>query len=251
MSPVALRTLCVRVCFSCVALLFGLTSFAADEGPGSQVGAEAVASVAAEGDAAVDQMQLIRVTGAARPNGLRLSLEIGQRAFETLDIQSVRVYSEPSRTLLASVSRYGVEVKDDGGEAASLVVPSFSEALPIVLATGPRAPKDEQILVYMVGTWPDGKTEERVIAGGRVGYSAFDFAAYVDEGYLLGKATTLRQCCYSYECANEVCATCSPFRFSCCTCGEPDCCYAECTLNGNCDCVPCWNGCFMIPHSCY
>jgi hypothetical protein len=237
----------------CVLFFFAHSDLAADQigAPGVVTQDVGTQSVGSQSSAAADQMQLIRVTGAARPSGLRLTLEIGSEAFQALDIESLRVVSEPSGTLLASVARYGATVKGNGERAASVVVPSFTEALPIVLATGPRAAEDERIVVYMVGTWPDGTTEERAIAGGKVGYSAFDFVAYVDDGFMVGKIGTLRQCCYSYECADEVCATCSPFRFSCCTCGEPDCCFAECTLNANCDCVPCWNGCFLIPHSCY
>lgn len=243
MSPMTMQSQYFQVFFLSLLLITGVPVFA-DE----VVTQSTAAGLDSNGG---EQLQLIRVSGFSEPSGIRLTLEVGRQAFEMLDIESIRVYSEPSHTLMASVARHGAVMKDDGQKAASLTLPSLADAAPIVLTTARRSPEDVQVIVYMVGAWPDGTTSERAVAGGKVGFSAFDFTAWVGSEYMTGKITTIRQCCNSYECASQVCAVCSPFRFSCCVCGEPECCFAECTLDTICDCVPCWNGCFLIPHSCY
>jgi len=199
------------------------------------LGLNAVSALAAEGD---EKELGIHISGA--PSGakaLTVTLEVGSFAS-----QAVRVYSEPSHTLLLLAIDNGFESSREGVAWQNAVQEVAAAKLSVHLpgsqprVTIPaRPPKDDRIAVWVYGSWSVEEAEDRLLADALVGEGAFDFTTYLarnEEGAL--RAT--EHCCSSGGCGS-MCRSCTGPKFSCCLLGPPEsCCWVKCGWLPSCTC---------------
>lgn len=138
------------------------------------------AGMAAETTAKVD---VIRVKGYGGNGALTLELSPGPAA-----TRAIRVYSEPSHTLLAIVEdkdfaaspqgqKWRKEVSAQQAPRAGSVT-DLPEGRPrLVLDSRPTT--DDRIATWVFGDWPDGSAEDRLVGDGKVGNGDFEFSIAV------------------------------------------------------------------------
>lgn len=129
---------------------------------------------------------VIWLKGEAGPAGA-LTLSIIPGALAT---QALRIYSEPSHTLLALVldgdfvklgdgEKWRVQKVDE--EPRATAITKLPEA--VARLTVEAAPKDDtRIAVHVRADWPNGKVEDRIVADALVGdLSKFEFSVSLGE----------------------------------------------------------------------
>lgn len=145
----------------------------------------------------------------------------------------IRVYSEPSHTLLLfAVSE---EFADSPRGKAALSAARSTEAHGIVttavpggaprVEVGARPEGDDRIAVWVIQ-----EAAEILVADGKVGAGSFSFQtiATVSDGdvhNLIGQK--IRHCCNG-SCGNEQCKTCQGPYFTCCYCNNIGCGWYDC-----------------------
>lgn len=156
---------------------------------------------------------------------LRLYIQPGPAA-----TRSLRIFSEPSHTLLAVVIDSGFAREPQGKalleeqKGAAVAVTDLPEGQPALQVPG-RPPGDDRVAVYVVGE----SGEEQLAADARVGAGPFHFStAFVNGGPKAGGG--MLQCCHGGPCG-EMCAECGP-KFTCCL--TDDCCKIFCGWAGTC-----------------
>lgn len=138
------------------------------------------APIAAETTAKVE---VIRVKGYGSNGALTLELLPGPAA-----TRAIRVYSEPSHTLLAIVEDKDFAASSQGQKWRNEVsakqapragsVTDLPEGRPrLVLESRPAS--DDRIATWVFGDWPDGTAEDRLVGDGKVGNGDFEFSIAV------------------------------------------------------------------------
>jgi hypothetical protein len=197
---------------------------------------------------------VVRVQGARAPGGLyQLQIEPGFAASK-----AIRVYSEPSHTLLAVMASNEFLTSDEGRAwlasnvpAAQLATAASSRLVhsQITVLASPRPPGDTGVALWVNGAWPDGTTADQLVADATVGTNAFGFSVYTvsDPKAASGgvRPYLFSHCCSSPGCIEEQCVACTTPRFTCCLVGEPGCCWAVCGHSQDCNCTCTPDGCFM------
>jgi hypothetical protein len=213
-----------RTCF--IALwLIGLPAYAAEE--------PKTPAVVSPGNLRVKAIEVLGV-----PDGDQLTLTLTPGPAAT---KAIRVYSEPSHTLLAIViddrfatTREGKAWLDlyAAEKPAALITTQLPDGIAKVSVPA-RPPKDERVAIYVHGRWPDGTEKERLIADGTVGQGRFAFTTHALPG------EDPQHCCNNANCVNN-CTDCTGPRFTCCQ--MVNCCWIKCgTVIGGCSSVP--SGC--------
>lgn len=123
--------------------------------------------------------EILSVKGYASAGAFTVEIVPGTAATE-----AIRVYSEPSHTLLAVVEdadfaataagqAWHARVFADMPRSGSKT--SLPEGRPrIQLEARPAA--DDRIVVWVYGSWPDGKVEDRLVGDHQVGKGAFELS---------------------------------------------------------------------------
>lgn len=128
-------------------------------------------------------IDVIRVKGYDTKGSLTLEITPGPAA-----TRAIRIYSEPSHTLLAIVEDSGFSSSDQGNKWRSEVladqaprsrsVTSLPEGRPRLIIEA-RPTTDDRIATWVFGDWPDGSVEDRLVGDGRVGNGDFEFSIAV------------------------------------------------------------------------
>jgi hypothetical protein len=136
--------------------------------------------MAAEMKAKVD---VVRVKGYGSNGALTLEVSAGPAA-----TRAIRVYSEPSHTLLVFVQDTEFAASSEGQKWRSEVsaeqapragsVTNLPEGRPRFVIEG-RPATDDRIATWVFGDWPDGSAEDRLVGDGRVGNGDFEFSIAV------------------------------------------------------------------------
>lgn len=184
----------------------------------------------------------------------QLKIQPGQIA-----INALRVYSEPSHTLLTVIldrdfsesdagTTWQRNVLGEGLPGSMLLTQRASE--PVTLFTVARPRSDQRVVVWLNGVLPDGTDGDRIVADGQVGPGDFSFSMYwetpvaSDGGGPLAPGVG-HPCCSNGPCGQH-CTDCEGPAFTCCLLGWPDCCWIACGHNTNCLLCTCtWQGCYM------
>lgn len=155
-----------------------------------------------------------------------------QRGYLTLNAQlgkvikhAVRVYSEPSHTLLVGIADTGFAASEAGKswksyfKVSNLITGPLVDTQPSVTVQA-RPPSDDRIAIWAAGfdVAPD---EEFLIADGTVGNGAFKFATYIDPQ----EPADPTHCCSGGGCT-EMCEDCTGPAFTCCL--NTPCCAIAC-----------------------
>lgn len=164
---------------------------------------------------------------SADGNLLTLSIKPGEVA-----THAIRVFSEPSHTLLVAVIDRDFGLKADAWRSSwikvdrplALVTTDLFDGQPRVHVTG-RPKSDDRIAVYVYGSWPDGSVGETLVSDARVGQESFSFSTSIVQGEEKGGFDTYWHCCQGGSCG-EMCTTCNDKAFECCL--LEGCCWIEC-----------------------
>lgn len=149
------------------------------------------------------------------------------------EVVAVRVFSEPSHSLLAAAidGRFAATLAgkewlasvESGSPGAPLLTTQLPGADFVVQAHG-RPAEDSRISVWMLGTWGNEGQGERLVADALVGAGPFHFSAARGEG------EAIEHCCSGFPCP-RMCVTCKGPAFTCClspcceiSCGHVNCC---------------------------
>ena len=175
---------------------------------------------------------IVGVKGVQKGRGIQLQVQGG---FAT---RGIRIYSEPSNTLLAVFIDSAFQKTADGqnwlsaalseseNRDDSLVVSGELPGLLSNLSPSPRPAGDDEIIVWVNGSWPDGSEEDRLVAQNRSVGNNFGFSVNaVDNPSVAGG---VQVCCSGVTCGG-VCRTCPTTTFTCCCgcgiiCASVDCC---------------------------
>jgi hypothetical protein len=172
---------------------------------------------------------VVSVNGETPREGLlSLSLSLGDMVTKT-----VRVYSEPSHTLIfAGIDDTFAETEEgaawklahaQGEQALAFVRGSLPSAQPNVTLLAPPV-EDDRVTVWVNGDLNDGMEGERLIADAFLAWQErqpphFGFEIYVNA------RGAYESCCSSIACS-LMCVTCPSHRFTCCV--TPNCCRIAC-----------------------
>ena len=182
---------------------------------------------------------IISVKGEVIGNGrgLRLLIQPGNLAS-----RAVRVYSQPSNTLLALLATNDFLASVEGtrwhhevvleGESTATVTGSDLTNAEAQLEVGPRPSGDTGIQVWMYARWPSGAVEDRLIADGVVGSGDFAFSGSFPPEAPVDDPTW---CCSTQACPTQMCIDCTGVGFTC-SGNCPGDCYMLC---GRHPCDPC------------
>lgn len=144
------------------------------------------ASAPARAESGTERVLVFRVAGEilAEGRGYRIDIEPGLPAD-----RAIRIYSEPSHTLMVAVLDRDFETSEAGrawverhlasDRTAAKVVTSLPAARPRVHVPAERPNRDSRIAVWVYGTWPDGSIEDRLVTDGLVGVEKFSLANFV------------------------------------------------------------------------
>lgn len=171
--------------------------------------------------------------------GLALYVETGPPITNGL-----RLYSEPSHTLLLVLLDSGYASgplgkewlggldKERAASEPAVLMTSLPGARPRVDLRG-RPSTDRRIAVWANGVWPDGSTQDLLVADAEVGVGGFSFrtelGAELEPGSKVGGG--YRHCCEGTGCS-MMCVTCSGPQFTCCILDT--CCDIFCGWAGSC-----------------
>ncbi len=182
---------------------------------------------AAAGEPQDHQVSVVDLRGDVVAGGqLRLYIQPGQAA-----TKSLRIFSEPSHTLLAVVidtefarQAQGKSLLEEQ-KGAAVAVTDLPEGQPALQVDG-RPAGDDRVAVYVTGA----SGEEELAADALVGNGPFHFStAFVDGGPKAGGG--IRHCCQGGPCT-EMCAECGTPAFTCCL--TDSCCDIFCGWAGTC-----------------
>ena len=170
-----------------------------------------------------DISEVVEISLSGRQIGTSLALELRTGS----DIQSVRVFSEPSHTLLGVIIDTHATAAESatwlsaGGSSvpASRIVRSDLSKGSITLFDGPvQPPGDTQIHTYLRAFFPvktaGTESQEHVIRG-TLPANNFEFS-YKDFRTADGDIDPTVCCGGSSNCHGQVCYTCDPADFICC-----------------------------------
>ena len=182
---------------------------------------------AAAGEPQDHQVSVVDLRGDVVAGGqLRLYIQPGQAA-----TKSLRIFSEPSHTLLAVVIDTEFAEKPQGKallqeqKGAAVAVTDLPEGQPALQLPG-RPAGDDRVAVYVTGA----SGEEELAADALVGDGPFHFStAFVDGGPKTGGG--IRHCCEGGPC-QEMCVECGTPAFTCCL--TDSCCDILCGWAGTC-----------------
>ena len=126
----------------------------------------------------------VRAVGAVLENGgYELAVEPGKLATRAL-----RVYSEPSHTLLLVLSDTEFAGTSEGGRWRAALDEKPMATILTELPSGevrvqlPRRPTtDDEIAIWIYGIGSDGFEADRLISYGKVGFGGFEFSSYINE----------------------------------------------------------------------
>lgn len=173
--------------------------------------------------------QIVSVRGTADAATLVLQLQAGPVA-----TRGVRVYSEPSHTLLLMAIDAAFYAEEAGKawvaenrnveNAAALIAPQLPGSIASVIVPA-RPITDTRVAVWVFGTWPSGKTADQLKADGLVGAGSFSFASSIPPN--VTDPDDPVHCCEGNGCS-QMCVECSGPRFSCCLNTPPGCCDIGC-----------------------
>jgi hypothetical protein len=167
-----------------------------------------------------DTRLVVSVTGDVSADNkiLTLSLEPGEIA-----THAIRVYSEPSHTLLVAVVDSELGKESDSWQSSwfevdrplALVTTDLPGGMPRVHVAG-RPETDDRIAVYVYGTWPDGTVGETLISDAKVGQRSFAFSTslVVDNAKEGDVPRVYEHCCQGDNCSKM--------------CMMEGCCWIEC-----------------------
>jgi hypothetical protein len=187
----------------------------------------ALAADASADEEMPNQELIVRLAGDVSADGTLLTLSMEPGAVAT---HAIRVYSEPSHTLLVVAVDQGfvdgLEAWQESWVEVDRPLASITTDLPDgrarVHVTG-RPTADDRIAVYVYGTWPDGSIGETLVSDAKVGAGSFAFStSLVTQGE---GPTEYEHCCESANCS-KMCKTCADKAFECCL--LRDCCWIEC-----------------------
>jgi hypothetical protein len=181
---------------------------------------------------------VVKLNVTETPDTVRMTIRTGP----VVD-RSVRVYSEPSHTLMAVLIDSDFKVTDDGrswldslqgrrGAEAMMTVPLSSEnAAEFVLARSGRPAEDDSYGVWAYG----GRLPDQLVVNAHSRAPAWGVSASLPDGEAgqnrIVPMFTL--CCSSTNCPEE-CVSCTERNFGCCA--TPPCCGACCPR-----CIDCCN----------
>ena len=156
----------------------------------------------------------IELEGVVSGNNLTLAITPGPIA-----TRGIRIYSEPSHTLLAVVvdSKFsnttaGEKWKSEyqTSSARAFITTDLPDGRPSV--TVARRPEtDNAIAVHVYGLWPGGFSEDRLLSYGYVGSKDFHFMSSADAA---GDSDPTH-CCSGGNCS-QMCVDCQGAFFWCC-----------------------------------
>lgn len=188
-------------------------------------------------------LEVVRVKGQTA-NGI-LTLEISPGPAAT---RAIRIYSEPSHTLLAIMEDSKFAADEEGRQWRSQAI-AEQQARSGVLTDLPagharlfldsRPVTDDRIAVWVYGEWPGAPAEDRLAGDAVVGVGDFEFSIAVPlltPGNPFGPNKEWTHCCYSPYCwGGQTCRTCNTPYFTCCTLGI--CCAIDCYWVPSCTCA--------------
>jgi len=201
----------------------------------------AAGSIAADTDPAPREL-IIAVKGEMDSEGV-FTLLIEPGKFAT---KAIRIYSEPSHSLWVLLWDRDFRSSADG----KLWRAKNADQIPLETAIGklpetrpflhvdPRPEEDTRIKVWINGDWPDGTTEDRLVADAWVGSGDFAFSGYFVDASAAGDKkgkSKIEWCCEGGDC-EKTCTECTDVRFTCCVVKAPDCCWIECGKGRKCSC---------------
>jgi hypothetical protein len=173
------------------------------------------------------------VKAEALDNGdLRLEVTGGPIA-----THAYRIYSEPSHALMlvAMTTTFRASAEGKAWEKANVdVTPQAFATVDTLAGTTvavdipPRRIEDWHVTVTILGTWPDGVFEERLISDAGIADPTFHFSTALDPSDTTGDP---HHCCQSDGCG-QMCIDCSGFGFQCCL--VPPNCSINCGINHPC-----------------
>lgn len=173
------------------------------------------------------QVSVVDLRGDVVAGGqLRLYIQPGPAA-----TRSLRIFSEPSHTLLAVVIDTQFAKQPQGKallqeqKGMAVAVTDLPEGQPALQVPG-RPAGDDRIAVHVIGM----SGEEELAADALVGAGPFHFStAFVDGGPKAGGG--IRHCCQGGPCT-EMCTECGTPAFTCCL--TDSCCDIFCGWAGTC-----------------
>lgn len=137
-----------------------------------------------------ESTEIVKVKGYADGGNFTLEIIPGKAA-----THAIRIYSEPSHTLLALVEDSKFAESDLGktwhnqvvaeGQPRSGSLTSLPEGRARLFLEG-RATSDDRIATWVYGTWPDGTVEDRLVGDGKVGSGPFEFSIAVEHSAAMG-----------------------------------------------------------------
>lgn len=185
---------------------------------------------------------VVAIEGELSLSGI-LALKLEAGPYTT---KAIRIYSEPSHTLLALVTDRSFSESVEGAAwseqtlaqtmALASIITKLPEGQPLIHLQG-RPEKDERIVVEVFGDWPDGSSELRTMADALVGSGDFSFSTYIETSGLEKAGIQIEHCCQGGSCKKQKCKECESFAFTCCL--LPDCCWIECGHVSGCSCAEC------------
>lgn len=142
---------------------------------------------------------------------------------------AVRVYSEPSHTLLVAIldrefaqSAQGAswrQAQAPDSNAPNVVVTTLPEGQPnLVIPAPPQG--DTRVAIWVAGAWPNGASDERLVSDAALEGQDFEFSTFLSE------SGGFEHCCSGGDCGT-ICTTCSGPAHTCCLIA-PDCCRIAC-----------------------
>jgi hypothetical protein len=195
----------------------------------------------------ITSVDVVRIQGEEHKDGtMTLTITPGTPA-----TRAVRVYSEPSHTLLAVMEDSKYASTEEGRQWRSQTIAEQQPRSGILtrLPGGPvqlhldgRPVLDDRVAVWVNGNWPGVSPEERLVADAVVGHGDFGFSIAVpllNSGDTFGGPTKeWEHCCIGASCfwgGGQVCRTCNTPYFTCCTLGI--CCSIDCYWVAACTCA--------------
>ncbi len=182
---------------------------------------------AAAGGPQGHELAVVDLRGDVGPGGqLKLFIQPGPAA-----TASLRIFSEPSHTLLAVVMDPGFASQPRGKalleeqEGAAVVVTDLPQGQPALQVAG-RPAGEDRIAVYVTGA----SGEEQLAADARVGGGAFHFSTAIVKGGTKAGGGFVH-CCQGGPCT-QMCIDCRSPAFTCCL--TDTCCDIFCGWAGTC-----------------
>lgn len=154
------------------------------------LGCLTVLPVLAESAEKSESTEIVKVKGYADGENFTLEIIPGEAA-----THAIRIYSEPSHTLLALIEDSKFAESDLGktwrnqvvaeGQPRAGSLTSLPEGRARLFMEA-RDASDDRIATWVYGTWPDGTVEDRLVGDGKVGNGPFEFSIAVGQSSTFG-----------------------------------------------------------------